>query len=189
MKPVKKIALAMSGASGAPYFLNCLERLIDRPDVEGHVVVSEGGRRVLWEEMGVKYSDINLGSFTEHSNRDIGASLASGSFQLDALVVVPCSMNSLGCMAAGVGNNLILRTAGVQMKEGRRLILVPRETPLSLIHLRTMVALKEAGAVILPAMPGFYHRPESIDELVASVVDRIVDQLDLEDPDVKRWDP
>lgn len=187
MSPKKRIALTMTGASGAPYFLRLIERTLHRPDVEGHVVISEGGKRVLWEEMGIKFADLELGTFSVHNNRDIGASLASGSFQLDAMIIAPCSMNSLGCLAWGVANNLILRTAGVQLKEDRKLILVPRETPLSLIHLRSMVAVREAGAVILPAMPGFYHRPESVDDLVDTVVDRMMDQLGLADNDIKRW--
>lgn len=185
----KRIALAMTGASGGLYFLRLLARLLMRDDVEGHLMISEGGRRVLWEESGLKWADMDTGHFALHANKDIGASVASGSNPLDALVVVPCSMNTLGSMAWGISNNLILRTAAVQMKENRCIILVPRETPLSLVHLRAMVALREAGTMILPAMPGFYHQPKSIEDLVDTVVDRILDHLGLADSAIKRWEP
>lgn len=187
MTPKKRIALAMTGASGGPYFLRLLERLLKRNDVEGHLLISEGGRRVLLEETGVKWSEIDTGHFQLHANKDIGANVASGSYRLDAMAIVPCSMNTLGCLAMGVANNLVLRAAAVQMKEDRKLIVVPRETPLSLVHLRAMVTLKEAGTVVLPATPGFYHKPETIQDLVDSVVDRIIDHLDLPDQSIKRW--
>lgn len=189
MKSTKKIALALTGASGAPYFLRLLERLRARADVEGHLLASEGGKRVLWEESGVKWADIETGGFTIHANRDIGANLASGSYRLDALAVVPCSMNTISAAACGLAGNLILRTAAVQLKEGRKLIVVPREAPLSLINLKAMTTLCEAGAVLLPAMPGFYHHPATIGDLVDSVVDRILDHLGLEDEAIRRWNP
>jgi len=189
MKSTKKIALALTGASGGPYFLRLLERLRNRRDVEGHLLASEGGKRVLWEETGVKWTDVDPGSFRQHANKDIGASLASGSYRLDALAVVPCSMNTMSAIACGLADNLVLRTAAVQLKEGRTLIVVPRETPLSLINLRAMATLREAGAVVLPAMPGFYHKPTSIEDLVDSVVDRILDHFELEDAAIRRWNP
>jgi len=187
MEAKKRIALAMTGASGGPYFLRLLERLLGRDDVEGHVLVSEGGKRVLLEETGVKWADVDIGSFQLHANKDIGASVASGSYRLHAMAVVPCSMNTVGSLACGVADNLVLRAASVQLKEDRKLILVPRETPLSLIHLRAMVTLREAGAIIMPATPGFYHQPQTIQDLVDTVVDRIIDHLNLPDATIKRW--
>ena len=127
--------------------------------------------------------------FELHTNKNIGASIASGSFQLDAMVVVPCSMNTMASIAHGLAGNLITRAAAVQLKERRKLILVPRETPLSLLNLRAMTTACEAGALILPAMPSYYHNPKSVTDLVDTVVDRVIDHLDLDDPDVKRWNP
>ncbi len=189
MSQTVKVALAMTGASGGAYFLRALERLRRRDDVELHLLISEGGKRVLWDEARVKWSDIDTEGCIVHAQKNIGASIASGSFRLRALVVAPCSMGSLAAIAHGMAENLIHRCAAVQLKESRKLILVPRETPLSLVNLRAMVAAKEAGAVIMPACPGFYHEPQTIQDLVDSVVDRVIDHLDLDDPDVKRWNP
>lgn len=186
---IKQIAVGLSGASGAPYFMRLLERLRERKDVAVHVFATEGGKRVLQTEAGMSWNQLDLSGCEIYPNKDIGARLASGSFRLDGLAVVPCSMNSLCAMAAGVANNLLLRAAAVQLKENRKLVLVPRETPLSLIGLRAMVTLKESGAIILPASPGFYHQPENIEDLLDTVVDRILDQLGLEDEDIKRWNP
>ena len=185
----RQLAVAMTGASGAAYFLRLLHRLGSRDDCMVHVLASEGGKRVLLEEHGTSFGELDLNGFTLHNNKNIGASLASGSFRLDSLVVVPCSMNSLCGMATGRADNLTLRSAAVQLKEGRRLVVVPRETPLSLIGLRAMVALKEAGAVILPASPGFYQQPKTVEDLVDTVVDRILDQLALDDAYIRRWNP
>lgn len=188
-----RLALGLTGASGIPYFVRLLERLRSRSDVELHLVSSEGGKRVLADEANLKWQDLVAedadGAPVVHAFRNIGASLASGSFRLDAMVIIPCSMNTLSAVSLGLADNLITRAAAVQLKEGRKLILVPRETPLSLPNLRAMVAAREAGAVILPASPGFYHRPETIDGLVDTVVDRVLDQLNLADEAVRRWDP
>jgi 4-hydroxy-3-polyprenylbenzoate decarboxylase len=185
----RKIALALSGASGAPYFTRLLQRLAQRPEVELHLVASDGGRRVLLEESGVKWSALDKGDAVVHANADIGASPASGSFRLDALVVVPCSVHTLCAVATGLADNLILRCAAVQLKERRDLIMVLRETPLSLPALRAMVALNQAGGVVMPASPGFYHRPQTVTDLVDTVVDRILDHLHIEDNTIKRWNP
>ncbi len=185
----KKIALGLSGASGAPYFLRLLDRLEARDDVELHLLASEGGIRVLRQETDLNWPIPGTGIKKVHTNKNIGSCLAAGSYDLDAFVVIPCSMNTLGAIAAGLAQTLIYRCAGVQLKEGRRLILVPRETPLSLISLRAMVTLREAGAVIMPAMPAFYHHPKTVDDLVDTLVDRILDHLHIDDPQIKRWNP
>ncbi|MCB1053411.1 MAG: UbiX family flavin prenyltransferase [Acidobacteria bacterium] len=178
----------MTGASGAPYFLRLLERLQQlEPRPEVSFSLSDAARRVLSDEMGQKAQDLEFPGFEQVPVKDIGARVASGSSLNAGMVIVPCSMSTLCAIAYGITENLIHRAASVQLKEGRRLIVVPRETPLSLIHLRAMVQLKEAGATILPAMPGFYHQPESVMDLVDSVVDRILDQLGLPDAKIQRW--
>ncbi len=185
----QKIALALSGASGVPYFLRLLERLRRHPGLELHLVASEGGRRVLAEESNLKWPLPDTEDLVTHANKNIGASIASGSFDLAALVVIPCSMHTVSAISMGLADNLIQRCAAVQLKESRRLILVPRETPLSLINLRAMTMVKEAGAVLLPASPGFYHKPETIEDLLDTVVDRVLDHIDIEDLHIKRWNP
>lgn len=183
----KRICVALTGASGAPYFLRLVARLRARDDVERHLILSEGGKRVLYEECDLKLSDVDLSGFEVHPNKDIGAAPASGSHRMDALAVVPCSMGSLAAIAAGFAENLVHRSAAVQLKEDRKLILAVRESPLSLMNLRAMVTLREAGAVIMPCSPGFYHKPETIDDLLDTIVDRILDHMGLEDPGIKRW--
>lgn len=183
------IALAFSGASGAPYFQRLVQRLGERDDITLHLVITEGGKRVLAAEADQDWRDVIEERYQIHTNKNIGASIASGSFQLKALVVVPCSMNTLAAIAHGLASNLIQRAAAVQLKERRKLILVPRETPLSLLNLRAMTTACEAGALLLPAMPSYYHKPQTVTDLVDTVVDRVIDHLDLPDPDIKRWNP
>lgn len=183
----RQIGIALTGASGAAYFLRLIERLKPREDVHLHVVVSDGGRRVLVEEEGRTFDSLKLSGVTLHKNKDIAASMASGSFPLEALVVVPCSQNTLCSIAAGLSSNLVTRAAAVQLKERRKLILVTRETPLSLIAIRAMATVTEAGGIIMPASPGFYHKPETITDLVDSIVDRVIDHLNLLDNSIKRW--
>lgn len=185
----KTLALALTGASGADYFLGLLDRLRNRGDFEVHLLASDSGKRVLLEESGKSWQEFAVAPFHTHSNKNLGAKLASGSFRLDGMAILPCSMNTLAAAAAGLAGNLILRCAAVQIKESRPLVLVPRETPLSLINLRAMVTLREAGAVILPASPGFYHQPRTIGDLVDTVVERVMDQLGIEDANIKRWNP
>ncbi|MDJ0838223.1 MAG: UbiX family flavin prenyltransferase [Acidobacteriota bacterium] len=185
----RRIVVALTGASGAPYFLRMLDRLRGFEDIELHLIASEGGKRVLQEESNIRWQDLNLSGFTVHPNKNIGASIASGSFRCHGMVVLPCSMNTLACIASGVTVNLIHRCAAVQLKEDRKLILAIRETPLSLINLRAMTSLREAGAVIMPASPGFYHNPQTIQDLCDTVVDRIFDHLGLDDTSIKRWNP
>ncbi|MBX7139246.1 MAG: UbiX family flavin prenyltransferase [Oligoflexia bacterium] len=188
--------IALTGASGIRYGLRLLER--SAPLVEQlHVVLSEAAQRVLAEEEGLKLSGSRLSAETLlkkpypnilfHNIKDIGASIASGSFLNAGMVVAPCSMSTLGAIATGCATNLIHRAAEVTMKEGRKLILVPRETPLSPIHLENMLKLSKLGVCILPAMPGFYLNPHSIDELVDGLVTKILDQMGLTPSDVRRW--
>lgn len=196
--------LAMTGASGISYALRLLEVMYDLCE-EVHLVMSDAAVRVMHEEGELKgltsekpsRSQLNfetltgrrdtLGKIQIHAPRDIAASIASGSHPCDGMVVVPCSMASLAAMANGLASNLIHRAADVVMKENRKLIIVPRETPLSIIHLENMTRLAKCGATILPAMPGFYHQPEEIQDLVDMLVMKILDQMGYSLDLVQRW--
>lgn len=185
--------LAITGASGAPYAVRLLE-VLAQARVPVWLIVSSHGMRLLQEECGigslealrntvaVEGSDVRV--FTD---ADRGAKPASGSQPTAGMVICPCSMGTLSAVAHGSSRSLIERAADVTLKEGRKLILVPRETPLSLVHLRNMAACVEAGATVLPAAPGFYHRPTQVAELVDFVVQRIVDQLGLGMDITRRW--
>ena len=190
----RSFAVAMTGASGAIYGL----RLVDALTEAGHLVhlmISGPARRVLKHEEGLDISDppdlAMLFQYPDliryHHGKAVEATPASGSADIEAVVLCPCSMGTLGSIAAGTSANLIERAADVMMKEGRPLVLVPRETPLSLVHLRNMTSLAEAGAVILPAAPGFYHGPKTIDDLVGHVVTKITDRLGLRLDLIERW--
>jgi 4-hydroxy-3-polyprenylbenzoate decarboxylase len=193
--------LGVAGASGAPYAVRVLRGLIENGH-EVHAVISDAGRRVLDLELDLKLYGEPIhdreellaaagakgpGTLTVCAIDDYAAGIASGSFRTDGMVIVPCSVGTLGRIAAGSGSNLIERAADVTLKERRRLILVPREMPLSLIHLRNMVSLTEAGAEILPPAPGFYQRPETVQDIVDSVAARVLDRLGVEASFLKRW--
>jgi 4-hydroxy-3-polyprenylbenzoate decarboxylase len=190
---VTTIAVGVTGASGAIYALRTIAALLE----EGcrlEIVFSEYGRRLLADELGAeakvdrladllfsRYGEgVRRGTFALNSNRDLGAALASGSHRVESMVVVPCSMKTLAGVAHGLSRNLIERAADVMLKERRRLVLVPRETPMSLPELRNMVAAAEAGAMILPAMPAFYQRPRTIDDLAAFLAGKILNALGFE---------
>lgn len=189
--------VGISGASGTIYARRLLEILAEfRQDVSLDIVVSDGGVRVLHEEdhieLGRADSVEKLSGRPNplaklHSNKDIGACIASGSFKVDGMVIVPCSMSTLGAIANGIADNLLRRAADVTLKEGRPLILAPRETPLNQIHLKNLLTLSQAGAVIVPCMPGFYSKPSTIQELVDHMVMRILDQMKIELPISPRW--
>lgn len=190
------LVLAMTGASGAPYAARLLQVLC-RAGRTVHLTVSTSGAQVLREEMGVSvalnrfdpapFGDLGAGRVIYHHQADFGAGIASGSFRTAGMVVSPCSMSTLAAVAHGITTNLITRAADVHLKERRKLILVPRETPLSLVHLENMTAVTRAGAIVLPAMPGWYHRPGTLDDLVDFVVARICDQLGVEVDLARRW--
>jgi flavin prenyltransferase len=191
---VKQIVLAITGASGAVYARQ-LARSILRADAHLHLVASPHGLRVLGDELGLhKLTPADLAgepaaAATLHPYRDIGARIASGSFQTDGMVICPCSSNTLAAIAAGTADNLITRAALVTLKEARRLILVPRETPLSQIELANMLRISQAGGILCPACPGFYMQPQTIDDLVDFVVGRVLDLLGLPHELRTRWDP
>jgi 4-hydroxy-3-polyprenylbenzoate decarboxylase len=184
---MRRIVVAISGASGAIYGLRLL-RALKETDVEVHLTISPAAEVNLKLETGMHASDLSkLASHTYPAN-DLSAPIASGSFLVDGMVVVPCSTKTMASIANGFSDNLISRAADVNLKERRTLILVPRETPLNQIHLKNMLTLARAGAVILPASPGFYHAPKTIDDLVDHVVGKILDNLRIEHNLFERWD-
>lgn len=183
-----KIVVGISGASGALYGVRLLERLRRAPAVEIHLILTRAGEKTLFLETGTQAADIKKSVHYSYALEDISSRLASGSFPVDGMVVAPCSIQTMSSIAAGITSNLLLRAADVVLKERRRLVLMVRETPLHLGHLRTMVALTEMGAIIAPPVPGFYNQPQTILDLVDHSVDRVLDLLGLPDPQVRRWD-
>jgi flavin prenyltransferase len=178
-----KLVIASTGASGAIY----LQRLLDQIDCtqhEVHLVLSSFGKQVIHDELGELRVPPGV---QEHNDRTMNVPFASGSTYYDAMVVVPCTMGTLGRIAAGISDSLIIRAADVFLKERRRLILVPREAPWHLIHLRNAATLAEAGAIIMPASPSFYSKPASMEELADTIVHRILDLVGLPAPKAFRW--
>jgi 4-hydroxy-3-polyprenylbenzoate decarboxylase len=181
-----RVVVAVTGASGAPYAYALL-RALREADVEVDLVLSDDARKVIAAETNVTTSDFEALATRVHPNDDSAADVASGSARFAAVVVVPCSANTLAKLATGLADNLTTRVAHVALKERRSLILVPRETPLTAIHLANMLRLAETGATILPAMPGFYLRPKTVEDLVAFVVARILDHLGVAHHLGGRW--
>lgn len=188
--------VAITGASGVVYGTTLVNELLQK-GMEVHLVVSRPACIVLEQELGWKLGDspetalaeyFPVGQLFFYNNDDIAARLASGSFMTDGMVIVPCTMSTLSSVACGMSNNLIERAADVMLKERRLLILVPRETPLSSIHLRNMLQLSDMGAVIVPAMPAFYHRPETIYEMVSFMVGKILDVMKVPNQTFKRYE-
>ena len=184
-----KIVIGVSGASGAIYGYRLLERLKENPAAETHLILTRSGERTLFLEMGKKAADLKALADYSYPLEDIGCRLASGSFRTDGMVIAPCSIHSMSAIAAGISSNLLIRAADVALKERRRLILMVRETPFHLGHLRTMTALAEMGAIIAPPIPAFYNEPETVMDIVDHSVDRIIDLMGLSDNRIKRWDP
>lgn len=190
--------VGITGASGSIYGIRLIEVLL-RGGAEVHVVVTDAGWRVLKEELGwdVTRRQAALeerfgqaeggGRLTFHPNADIGASIASGSFRVDGMIIMPCSMGTLASIAHGISDDLMTRAADVMMKEGRQLIIVPRETPLHAIHLENMLTLARMGVKLVPAMPAFYYGPQSIDDLVDFLVGKVLDIMAIEHRLFKRW--
>lgn len=183
----KRIVVAISGASGAVYGTRLLQTLHGMADVETHLVVSDAGWRNLDQEQGMSRVALEALASLVHDVHDVGASMASGSFVCSAMVVAPCSMRTLAAVAHGLADNLITRAADVMLKERRRLVLMVRESPLHLGHLRNMVSVTEMGAIICPPMPAFYLRPQSVAELVDASVARVLDLLELPHQLAPRW--
>lgn len=181
-----KLVVAVTGATGAIYAVRLLEALKTK-EVEVHLVLSHWARETMRFETGLDEENLRQLAAHYYPENDLTAPLASGSFQHQGMVIVPCSMKTLAGIAHGYAANLIIRAADVTLKEGRKLILVPRETPLHAIHLENMLTLARLGAVIMPPMPAFYYHPRNIDDLVNHLVGRILDQLGLEFELATRW--
>jgi flavin prenyltransferase len=182
-----KIVVGVSGASGSIYGLRLLERLRARGGVETHLILTRAAERTGYLELGIKAGDWKAVADQYHALEDIGSRLASGSFPTDAMVVAPCSIHSLSAIATGITGNLLVRAADVALKERRKLILMVRETPFHLGHLRTMTAAAEMGAIIAPPIPAFYHKPQSAMDIVDHSVERVMDLLGVPAADAKRW--
>lgn len=183
----KRIILAVTGASGTVYAAALANELGRRDDIELHLIISDAARQVMAQETDITPDSLAARAFAVHPLADIGAPPASGSWRHQGMIICPCSMATLSAVATGQGNTLIHRAADVTLKERGRLVLVTRETPVSAIHLKNMLAANRAGAVIMPACPGFYHRPETIGDLAAHLAGRILDQLDIPHALHARW--
>lgn len=183
-----KVVLGVTGASGSIYGLRLLEKLRAAGNVEIHLILSRLGERTAYIETGKKAADFRALADYWYPLEDVGCRLASGSYPVDAMVIAPCSIHSMSAIAHGITSNLLTRAADVNLKERRKLVLMVRETPLHVGHLRTMVQLAEMGAIIVPPIPGFYHHPETVMDIVDHSVERILDLLGTPDPNAKRWE-
>ncbi len=184
----RRIIVAISGASGAVYGVRLLQVLQGTPGMESHLVVSETGWRTLQHELAMERAAVQALAHHVHDVRNVGAAIASGSFQCAGMVVAPCSMRTLAALAHGLADNLLTRAADVVLKERRRLVLMVRETPLHLGHLRNMVSVTEMGAIVCPPLPAFYLRPASVGDIVDHSVARVLDLLDVPHDLVPRWE-
>jgi len=195
---VRRWVVGITGASGAPYGIKLVKELL-AAGIHVHLVISDAGWRVLKEELGwdaAKRQDALAAAFegaaqegklTYHPLNDIGASIASGSFRAEGMVIIPCSMGSLAAIANGSSTNLLTRAADVMLKEGRPLLLVPRETPLSAIHLENMLKLARLGVRIIPAMPAFYNGPQTVEDIVGFLVGKVMDSMGIAHNLFRRW--
>ena len=184
---MRRIIVGITGATGAVLGVSVLRELKARNDVETHLVLSRWARSTIRMEMGLSVRDVTGIADVVYGFDEQAAAISSGSFLVEGMVIVPCSMKTLAAIRSGYGDGLIARAADVTLKERRRLVLVPRETPLSEIHLDNMLALARMGVRIVPPMPAFYNNPASVNDIVAHVVTRILDQFDIESVTAKRW--
>ena len=184
---MKKIIVAITGASGAIYGIRLLHQLRQMGGVQTHLTVSSAGMVTLQHELDMDRAQLIELADVVHACHNIGASIASGSFQCDGMVIAPCSMRSLAAVAHGLSDNLVTRAADVMLKERRRLVLMVRETPLNLAHLRNMTAVTEMGGIIFPPVPSFYQAPTTLDDIVNHTVHRVLDVLGLAPAEATRW--
>ncbi len=184
---MRRIVVGISGASGVVYGIRLLELLRAAAGVETHLVLSDTAKRTIVEETDWVVKDVEALATHRHDNKDIGASIASGSFKTDGMVIAPCSVKEAASVAHCLADNLMTRAADVTLKEGRPLILLVRETPLHVGHLRMLTQLAEMGAVILPPMPAFYHRPKQIEDLVDHTLARVLDRLQIPQTLIGEW--
>lgn len=179
---LRRLVVGVTGATGATYAVQLLRALQGVPDVESHLVVSPAGVLNIKYELGMTRQEVHALADKVYSFRDVGATLASGGFATTGMVVVPCSMRTLAAVAHGLSDNLVTRAADVTLKERRRLVMMVRETPFNLAHLRNMTAVTEMGGIVFPPLPAFYHHPASIDEMVQHTVARVLELFDIEVP-------
>lgn len=183
----RRMVIAITGATGAVYGLRLLQHLQHTPGIETHLLISDAAVLTLHQETGLQRREVESYAHVVHKVRDIGASIASGSFQSDGMVIAPCSMKTLASVAHGLSDNLITRAADVALKERRRLVLMVRETPFNLAHLRNMTAVTEMGGIIFPPLPSFYHNPQTIAQMVDHTVARVIDLFGIEHALAPRW--
>ncbi|MFT4438228.1 UbiX family flavin prenyltransferase [Caballeronia sp. 15715] len=183
----RRLIVAITGATGSIYGVRLLETLRRLGGVETHLLISSAGWLNIQHELDLDKTAVHALADVVHNVRDVGASIASGSFATDGMIVAPCSMKTLASIALGLSDNLITRAADVVLKERRRLVLMVRETPFNLAHLRNMTSVTEMGGIIFPPLPAFYHRPASIDEMVDQTVDRVIDMFALGSPIAAAW--
>src|ERR1700756_1334740 len=184
---MRRIVVGMTGATGAVLGIELLRRLQQCPDIETHLVLSRWARATVHLETQLSARDVEELADVVHSWDNQWGAISSGSFRVEGMVIAPCSMKTLAAIRTGYADGLIARAADVTLKERRRLVLVPRETPLSEIHLENMLALARMGASIVPPMPAFYNHPACVGDIVDHIVTRILDQFDIESPTAKRW--
>ncbi|TBM12361.1 UbiX family flavin prenyltransferase [Hafnia alvei] len=186
---MKRLIIGVSGASGAIYGVRLLEVLQGVPDIETHLIMSNAARQTLALETDLQLRDVQSLADVVHDSRDIAASVSSGSFKTAGMVILPCSMKTLSGIVHSYTDNLLTRAADVVLKERRRLVLCVRETPLHLGHLRMMTTAAELGAIVMPPVPAFYHRPQTLQDIIDQTVNRVIDQFDIEMPEdlFTRW--
>jgi flavin prenyltransferase len=183
-----RLVVAITGASGSIYGWRLLEKLRAAGNVEIHLIMTRSGERTAFLEMGKAAADFKALADCSYAVEDIGCRLASGSLPTAGMVIAPCSIHTMSAIAAGISSNLAIRAADVTLKERRRLVLMVRESPLHLGHLRSMTALAEMGATLAPPVPAFYHQPHSVDDIVNHSVERVLDLIGLPSPQARRWD-
>lgn len=186
---MKRLIIGISGASGAIYGVRLLEVLQAVPDIETHLIMSNAARQTLALETDLQLRDVQSLADVVHDSRDIAASVSSGSFKTAGMVILPCSMKTLSGIVHSYTDNLLTRAADVVLKERRRLVLCVRETPLHLGHLRMMTTAAELGVIVMPPVPAFYHRPQTLQDIIDQTVNRVIDQFDIEMPEdlFTRW--
>jgi polyprenyl P-hydroxybenzoate/phenylacrylic acid decarboxylase-like protein len=184
---VKRLIVGITGATGAAYGVRLLELLRRQRGWESHLVLSEAAALTAWQELGLRRKDIERLAHVVYSPRDVGAAPASGSFLTEGMVIAPCSMKTLAAVAHAHADDLVSRAADVVLKERRRLVLLPREAPLNLAHLRNMVAVTEMGGIVFPPVPALYAKPKSIEEMVEHTLARVLDLYGIRAPNVRRW--
>ncbi|HEU4343734.1 MAG TPA: UbiX family flavin prenyltransferase [Candidatus Binatia bacterium] len=188
MSAKRRLIVGLSGATGAIYGVRILEILAKMKDIETHLVLTRAGRMTIQVETPYSVKDVEALADVVHDINNIGASISSGSFRTEGMVIAPCSMKSMGGIAHSIGGDLLVRAADVVLKERKKLVLVVRETPLHLGHLEAMVALTRMGAVIFPPVPAFYHRPKTLQDVINQTATRILDQFDIDVSLFQRWD-